>query len=56
MVGADASYTGVGKHREHEGREVVWQVAARSSTYKKLNKRSALYNAKRKIEKAKARG
>jgi len=28
--------------------------AARRSTYKKLGKRSALYKAKRKIEKAKA--
>ena len=32
---------------------VIWQVAARRSTYKKFNKRSALYKAKRKIEKAK---
>jgi len=29
-------------------------VAARRSTYKKLDKRGALYKAKRKIEKAKA--
>ena len=35
-------------------REVIWQVAARRSTYKMLDKRSALYKAKRKIEKAKA--
>src|SRR5690606_27627144 len=34
--------------------EVIWQIAARCSTYKKLDKRSALYKAKRKIEKAKA--
>ncbi|MFI8746701.1 IS5 family transposase [Pseudomonas sp. NPDC077186] len=54
MVGADAGYTGVEKRPEHEGREVIWQVAARRSTYKKLSKRSALYKAKRKIEKAKA--
>ena len=54
MVGADAGYTGVEKRPEHEGREVIWQIAARRSTYKKLSKRSALYNAKRKIEKAKA--
>jgi IS5 family transposase len=33
---------------------VIWQVAARRSTYKMLDKRSALYKAKRKIEKAKA--
>lgn len=54
MVGADAGYTGVEKRPEHEGRGVIWQIAARRSTYKKLDKRSALYKAKRKIEKAKA--
>ncbi|WP_405119794.1 IS5 family transposase [Pseudomonas leptonychotis] len=54
MVGADAGYTGVEKRPEHEGREVIWQIAARRSTYKELDKRSALYKAKRKIEKAKA--
>ena len=54
MVGADAGYTCVEKRPEHEGRQVIWQVAARRSTYKKLDKRSALYKAKRKIEKAKA--
>ncbi len=54
MVGADAGYPGVEKRPEHEGREVIWQIAARRSTYKKLSKRSALYKAKRKIEKAKA--
>ncbi len=54
MVGADAGYTGVEKRPEHDGRKVIWQVAARRSTYKKLDKRSALYKAKRKIEKAKA--
>ncbi|HBN8055870.1 TPA: IS5 family transposase [Pseudomonas aeruginosa] len=54
MVGADAGYTGVEKRPEHEGREVIWQIAARRSTYKKLSKRSALYKAKHKIEKAKA--
>jgi len=54
MVGADAGYTGVEKRPEHEGREVIWQIAARRSTYKKLSKRSALYKVKRKIEKAKA--
>ncbi|MCA8838172.1 MAG: IS5 family transposase [Proteobacteria bacterium] len=54
MVGADAGYTGVEKRPEHEGRQVIWQVAERRSTYKKLDKRSALYKAKRKIEKAKA--
>ncbi|HFH4384481.1 TPA: IS5 family transposase [Pseudomonas aeruginosa] len=54
MIGADAGYTGVERRPEHEGREVIWQIAARRSTYKKLSKRSALYKAKRKIEKAKA--
>lgn len=54
VVCADAGYTGVEKRPEHEGREVIWQIAARRSTYKKLSKRSALYKAKRKIEKAKA--
>ncbi|WAC46440.1 IS5 family transposase [Pseudomonas sp. SL4(2022)] len=54
MVGADAGYTGVDKRPEHDGREVIRQIAARRSTYKKLSKRSALYKAKRKIEKAKA--
>lgn len=54
VVCADAGYTGVEKRPEHEGRQVIWQVALRRSTYKKLDKRSALYKAKRKIEKAKA--
>jgi IS5 family transposase len=54
MVGADAGYTGVEKSPEHDGRKVIWQVAARRSTYKKLDRRSVLYKAKRKIEKAKA--
>ncbi|UUC49583.1 IS5 family transposase [Pseudomonas citronellolis] len=53
-VGPDAGYTGVEKRPEHEGREVIWQIAARRSTYRKLSKRSVLYKAKRKIEKAKA--
>ncbi|SEC68195.1 IS5 family transposase [Pseudomonas anguilliseptica] len=54
VVCTDAGYTGVEKRPEYEGRKVIWQVAARRSTYKKLDKRSALYKAKRKIEKAKA--
>ncbi|WP_454866439.1 IS5 family transposase [Pseudomonas umsongensis] len=54
VVCADAGYTGVEKRPEHEGREVIWQIAARRSTYQKLCKRSVLYKAKRKIEKAKA--
>ena len=54
VVCTDAGYTGVEKRPEYEGRKVIWQVAARRSSYKKLDKRSALYKAKRKIEKAKA--
>lgn len=54
VVCADAGYTGVQKRTEHDGREVIWQVAARRSTYKKLGERSALYKAIRKIERAKA--
>jgi IS5 family transposase len=53
-VYADAGYTGVEKREEHENREVIWQIAARRSTYSKLNKRSLLYKAKRKIEYCKA--
>ncbi|MCP1489877.1 IS5 family transposase [Pseudomonas fluorescens] len=51
---ADAGYTGVEKREEHAGRKVIWQVAAQRSTYKKYAKRSVLYKAIRKIEKAKA--
>ena len=54
VVCADAGYTGVEKREEHAGRHVIWQVASRRSTYKKHGKRSALYKAMRKIEKAKA--
>lgn len=54
VVCADDGYTGVEKRSEHADREVIWQVSARRSTYKMLDKRSALYKAKRKIEKAKA--
>jgi transposase, IS5 family len=54
VVCADAGYTGVEKRPEHGGRQVIWQIAARRSTYKQLDKRSVLYKAKRKIEKAKA--
>lgn len=54
VVCADAGYTSVEKRPEHEGRQVIWQIAARRSTYKKHGKRSALYKVLRKIEKAKA--
>ncbi|MGY2227596.1 hypothetical protein ACW9IK_33360, partial [Pseudomonas gingeri] len=30
---------------EHENLNVIWQVAARCSTYSKLNKRGVLYKA-----------
>ena len=53
-VCTDAGYTGVEKRPEHEGRQVIWQIAARRSTYQKLGKRGILCKAKRKIEKAKA--
>lgn len=51
---ADAAYTGVEKRDEHENREIIWQIAARHSTYSKLNKRNLLYKAKRKIKYCKA--
>ncbi len=54
MVCVDAGHTGVDKREEHAGRYVIWQIAARRSTYKKHGKRSVLYKALRKIEKAKA--
>jgi IS5 family transposase len=54
VVCADAGYTGVEKRSEHEGRQVIWQVAERRSKYKKLDKNGAIYKAYRKIEKAKA--
>ena len=43
-----------GRGALHAGRQVIWQVVAHRSTYKKHGKRSALYKAIRKIEKAKA--
>lgn len=54
VVCADAGCTGVEKREQHAGRKVIWQNAARRSTCKKHGKRSALYKAIRKIEKAKA--
>ena len=50
VVCADAGYTVVERQPEHEGRQVIWSVAARRSTYKHLSRRSVLYKAKRKIE------
>lgn len=40
IVDADADYTGLERRPEHEDRVVIWQIAARRSTYKKLDKRS----------------
>lgn len=54
VICADAGYTGVEKRPEHEGRQVIWQIAARRSTYKHLSRRGVLYKVKRKIEKIKA--
>lgn len=54
VVCVDAGYTGVEKRPEHEGRQVIWQIAARRSTYEKHGKHSVLYKALRKIERAKA--
>lgn len=54
FVCGDAGYTGVEKCEEHQGRSVIWQIAARRSTYCKYGKRSLLYKVKRRIEKAKA--
>ncbi|WJM96277.1 IS5 family transposase [Pseudomonas defluvii] len=54
VVCTDAGYTGVEKRSVHYGCQVIWQIAARRSTYKNHGKRSALYKAIRKIEKAKA--
>ncbi|AGI23163.1 transposase, IS4 protein [Pseudomonas sp. ATCC 13867] len=53
VVCADAGCIGVEKRPEHEGRPVIWQIAARRSTYKKHGKCSVLYKTIRKIEKAK---
>lgn len=47
VVCADAGYTGVEKRTEHAGREVIWQIAARRSTYKHLNKRKRSINPAR---------
>ncbi len=53
VVCADTGYTGVEKREERAGRQVIWQIAARRSIYKKQDKRSTLYKAIRKIERAK---
>lgn len=43
MVCTDVDYTAVEKRSEHEGRQVIWQIAAQRSTYKKHGKRSSFY-------------
>lgn len=42
------------KRQEHDGRPVIWQIAALRSTCKRLSKRIVLYKARRMIEKVKA--
>lgn len=54
VVCADAGYPAVEKREEHAGRPVIWQVAARRSISTKHGKRSVLYKAVRKIERANA--
>jgi IS5 family transposase len=49
-VYGDAGYTAIEKREAHENRKVIWQIAARRSTYSKLNKSSLLYKPRRKIE------
>jgi IS5 family transposase len=55
VVCADAGYTGVEKRPEHEGRQVIWQIAARRSTYQKLGKRSVLYKSSARSKKPRRR-
>lgn len=51
---ANAGNAGVELRPEHAGREVIWQIAIRSSTYKQLTKPSTLNKARRAGEKAEA--
>src|SRR3546814_11469716 len=53
-VCADAGYTGIEKRAEPADRRVMWQVAARRSTYQQHGEHSVLSKAIRKIERAKA--
>ncbi|MDP9530036.1 IS5 family transposase [Pseudomonas protegens] len=50
-VYAATDYTGVETREEHDGRKVIWQIAARRSTYTKL---SLIYKTKLEIERLKA--
>ena len=54
-VYSDAGYTGVEKRDERKIRKVIWQIAARRSTYCKLNKRGLLYKANAKSTTSKPR-
>lgn len=54
VASADAGNTGVEKRPEHGGRPVIWQLAARRSTYKLEQMKCSLQKAKRQIGKAKA--
>lgn len=52
-----SGYAGVEKREGHAGRQVIWQVAARRSTYKQLYECTSAAHCKRPvrtIEKAKA--
>jgi hypothetical protein len=42
------------KRPEHEGRQVIWSISARPSSYKKHGKKSLITRVKRKIEYAKS--
>ena len=53
-VYGDAGYTGVEKRAEHQGRKMIWSIAARPSSYKKHAKKSLIGCMRRKIEYAKA--
>lgn len=53
-VCGDAGYTGAQKRPEHDGRQVIWSISARPSSYKKHGKKSLITRVKRKIEYAKS--
>ncbi len=50
----DAGYTSAQKRPEHEGRQVIWSISTRPSSYKKHGKKSLIPRVKRKIEYAKS--
>ncbi len=55
MVSRDAGYTGIEKRAEHADRQVIWQSPPGAAPTRGLISAAPLYNAKRKIEKVKAR-